>query len=74
VSAGVRAFQKLFDEMDEANERLDQIKRKDLRNEMEGFWSYERRRFAKTFDDVLTHSMSHDEPRKRIKDRSIKCR
>jgi hypothetical protein len=68
------ANQKLFDEMDEANERIDQVKRKDLRNEMEGFWSYERRRFAKTFDDVLTHSMSHDEPRKRIKDRSIKCR
>lgn len=68
------ANEKLFDEMDAANERIDQIKRKDLRNEMEGFWSYERRRFAKATDDILTHSLSHDEPRKRLKDRSIKCR
>ena len=65
---------KLFDEMDAENDRLDQIKKKDLRNEMEGFWSYERRRFAKATDDILTHSLSHDEPRKRLKDRSIKCR
>lgn len=68
------ANSKLFEEMDAGNDRIDQIKQKDLRNEMEGFWSYERRRFAKATDDILTHSLSHDEPRKRLKDRSIKCR
>lgn len=62
----------LFEKLDEENEKLDQIKRKDLRNEMEAYFSDERRRFAKAFDDVLVHSLSKDEPRKRLKDRSIK--
>jgi hypothetical protein len=73
-SIDVLANKNLFDEMDAANEKVDEIKRKDLRNEMEGFWSYERRRFAKATDDILTHSLSHDEPKKRLRDRSIKCR
>ncbi len=68
----VLADKDFFDKMDAENERQDKIKRKDLRNEMEGFWSYERRRFAKATNDILTHSLSKDEPRKRLKDRSIK--
>lgn len=68
----VLANQKLFDEMDEQNEKVDKIKKKDLKNEMESFWIDERRRFAKATDDILTHSLSKDEPRKRLKDRSIK--
>ena len=65
---------KLFDEMDEQNEKVDLANRRSLRGEIEGFMSYERRRFAKTFDANLglTHSISKDEPRKRLKDRSIK--
>ncbi len=64
----------LFEQMDAENERVDAIRRKDLRNEMEAFWSHERRRFAKATDDILVHSLSKDEKRKRLKDRSIKCR
>lgn len=66
------ANERFFEEMDAQNERIDEIKRKDLRNEMEAFWIDERRRFAKATDDILTHSLSKDEPRKRLKDRSIK--
>lgn len=66
------ANEKFFDEMDAQNNRIDDSKRRTLRNEMEGFWSYERRRFAKATDGILTHSLSKDEPRKRLKDRSIK--
>lgn len=66
------ANKRFFEEMDEKNEKVEQIKRKDLRNEMEAFWIDERRRFAKATDDILTHSLSKDEPKKRLKDRSIK--
>jgi len=66
------ANEKLFDEMDEANERVDQIKKKDTRNQIESFWIDERRRFAKATDGILTHSLSKDEPKRRLKDRSIK--
>lgn len=62
----------LFDEMDEANEQVERIKKKDLRNNIESFWIDERRRFAKATDDILTHSLSKDEPKRRLKDRSIK--
>ncbi len=68
----VLANKDLLEKMDAENEHLDKIKRKDLRNEMEAFWSHERRRFAKATDGILTHSLSKDEPRKRRKDRSIK--
>lgn len=64
--------ERLFDEMDAHNERVDESERRATRNEMEAFWSHERRRFAKSTDDILTHSLSKDEPRKRLKDRSIK--
>lgn len=62
----------LFDEMDAANERVDKSKARYLKNEMEAFWSHERRRFAKATDDILTHSLSKDEPKKRLRDRRIK--
>ncbi len=67
-----QANERLFEEMDAHNEKVDQSKRREMRNEMEAFWSHERRRFAKATDDILTHSLSKDEPRKRLKDRSIK--
>lgn len=66
------ANERFFEEMDQANAKIDESKKRSLRNEMEGFWSYERRRFAKATDDILTHSLSKDEPKKRLKDRSIK--
>ncbi len=68
----VVANKRLFDEMDAHNEKVDESKQRGIRNEMEAFWSHERRRFAKATDDILTHSLSKDEPRKRLKDRSIK--
>lgn len=64
--------ERYFEEMDAHNEKVDESKRRSMRNEMEAFWSHERRRFAKATDDILTHSLSKDEPRKRRKDRSIK--
>lgn len=66
------ANKRLFEEMDEHNERVDESKKRGLKNEMEAFWSHERRRFAKATDHILTHSLSKDEPKKRLKDRSIK--
>jgi hypothetical protein len=66
------ANQRMFDEMDAYNEKVDKSKQRGLKNEMEAFWSHERRRFAKATDGILTHSLSKDEPRKRLKDRSIK--
>ncbi len=63
---------KIFEEMDLHNEKIDQSKKRHLKNEMEAFWSHERRRFAKATDDILTHSLSKNEKRKRLKDRSIK--
>lgn len=68
----LEANERLFEEMDRMNEKVDESKARSLRNEMEGFWSHERRRFAKATDDILTHSLSKDEPRKRKKDRSIR--
>jgi hypothetical protein len=68
----VLANERFFDQLDESNEKIDQAKKRSFRNEMEGFWSYERRRFAKATDDILTHSLSHDEPKKRLKEKSIK--
>ena len=66
------ANERLFEELDAYNDKVDESKKRTLRNEMEAFWSHERRRFAKATDGILTHSLSKDEPRKRLKDRSIK--
>lgn len=70
IDAQLRA--ELFEKMDDANERIDKSKARGLRNEMEAFWSHERRRFAKATDDILVHSLSKDEPKRRLKDRRIK--
>ncbi len=66
------ANKRFLEEMDAENERVDKSRARHLKNEMEAFWSHERRRFAKATDDILTHSLSKDEPKKRLKDRSIK--
>lgn len=66
------ANERLLEEMDRHNDKVDESKRRSVRNEMEAFWSHERRRFAKATDDILTHSLSKNETRKRLKDRSIK--
>ena len=71
-SVDALANARFFEEMDEANERIDKSRQRHIKNEMEAFWSHERRRFAKATDDILTHSLSKDEPKKRLKDRSIK--
>lgn len=63
---------KLFDELDAHNEKVDESKKRDMRNKMESFLIDERSRFAKATDGILTHSLSKDEPKKRLKDRSIK--
>lgn len=68
----VLANERLIDELDAQNEKVDKSRQRGLRNEMEAFWSHERRRFAKATDDILTHSLSKDEPKKRLKDRSIR--
>lgn len=62
----------LVEKLDAENERIDQIRRKDMRNEMEAFWSEERERVRRGLSDILTHSLSKDEPHKRLRDRSIK--
>ncbi len=67
-----RANEALFDEMDAHNERIELSEKRSMNNEIESFWKHERRRFAKATDDVLTHSLSKDEPKRRLKDRSIK--
>lgn len=68
----LQANEQLFEQIDAEEQRREEQKKRHLRNEMEAFWIDERRRFAKATDDILTHSMSKDEPRKRLKDRSIK--
>ena len=67
-----QANERFFEEMDAHNEKVDASRQRGLKNEMEAFWSHERRRFAKATDDILTHSLPKDEKRKRLKDRSIK--
>lgn len=64
--------ERFFDELDAENEKVDEIRRKDLRNEMEAFWSDQRERVKNATSDILTHSLSKDDKRKRLRDRSIK--
>ncbi len=66
------ANERFLEEIDAENEKLDKSRARSIKNEMEAFWSHERRRFAKATDGILTHSLSKDEPKKRLKDRSIK--
>lgn len=66
------ANEALVDEIERKNEQVDKSKERHFQNEAEAFWSDNRRAFAKATDHILTHSLSKDEPRKRLKDRSIK--
>lgn len=68
------ANERFFEELDAQNERVDESKRRDQRNNMEAFFADNRREFAKQIDEIVgcTHTLSKDEPRKRLKDRSIK--
>lgn len=61
---------RMFEEMDAQNEKVDESNKRAIKNEMEGFWAYERNRFAKTMDENigLTHSISKDEPKKRFRE------
>lgn len=68
----LQANERLIEEMDAHNERVDESERRKFRNEAEAFLIDNRREFAKAFDGVLTHSLSKDEPKRRLKDRSIK--
>lgn len=67
------AKQRFFEELDEHNEQVEEKKKRHFRNEAEAFFADNRKAFAKAFDE--THgtitSLSKDEPRKRLKDRSI---
>jgi len=62
----------LLDDLDAKNEKVDESERRSFRNETEAFLADNRRQFAKAFDEDfgLIHSLSKDEPRKRLKDRS----
>jgi hypothetical protein len=64
--------ERFFEELDRENEKVDESRRRALKNEAEAFWSDNRRAFQRATDDILTHSLSKDEPKKRLKDRSIK--
>lgn len=66
------ANERYFEEMDAANERIDKSKKRAMKNEMEAFWSHERRRFAKATDGILTHSLSKNETKRRLRDKRIK--
>lgn len=70
----VKANERFFEELDEKNEKVDELKRRSFRNEAEAFFADNRREFAKGVDEIVgcTHTLSKDEPRKRLKDRSIK--
>ena len=66
--------ERMMEELDRKNEAVDQSKRRSFRNEAEAFWADNRREFVKGIDEIVgcTHSLSKDEPKKRLKDRSIK--
>ena len=68
----LQARERFFEELEAENERVRKSKDRAISNELEAFASEYRREFAKATNDILIHSLSKDEPRKRIKDRSIK--
>ena len=70
----VKANERFFEELDEKNEKVDKSNKRKLRNEAEAFFADNRKEFAKGIDEIVgcTHTLSKDEPRKRLKDRSIK--
>ncbi len=68
----VLANERLFEEMDLSNEKVDESNKRAMKNDIESFCIENRRAFAKATDDILTHSLSKDEPKRRLKDRRIK--
>lgn len=66
------AQERFFEELEAQEERAKQSELRSFRNEAEAWASDNRRAFAKATDDILVHSLSKDEPKKRLKDRSIK--
>lgn len=60
--------EKYFEEVEEANERVDKAKRRHFRNEMEAFASDWRREFAKATNDINTSTMDKSEKRRRKRD------
>jgi len=63
---------RFFEQLDEENERVDERKRRHFRNEMETFASDSRSIVAKATNGIMTHSLSKNESKKRLKDRRIK--
>lgn len=68
----LQVHERLLDEIEHQNEKVDESKERSFMNEAEAFWADNRRAFAKATDEILVHSLSKDEPKKRLKDRSIK--
>lgn len=68
------ANERLLEDLDAKNEKVEESERRAFRNKTEAFFAEHRRDFARAFDQTVgcTHSLSKDEPRKRLKDRSIK--
>lgn len=63
-----------FDKLDQQNEKVDESNNRHFRNEAEAFFADNRKEFADAIDEKVgcIHSLSKDERRKRLKDRSIK--
>lgn len=70
------ANSKFLDEIDQANAKVDESKKKDLKNEMEGMLAYEKRRLQRAFDEIapISRGMSKSDDKKRLREinRSIK--
>lgn len=66
--------ERMFEEIDKRNAQVDESEQRSFRNETEAFFADHRSEFVKTFDENMgcIHSLSKDEPKKRLKDRSIK--
>lgn len=65
---------KFLEDVDAANAKVDEARDRTLKNEMQGMLAYEKKRFQRAFDEIapISKGMSKDEPKKRLKERSIK--
>ena len=66
------ANQDFFEALDAENDKVDERNRRAMKNEMEAFWSDQRERVKRATSDILTHSLSKDNKRQILQDRSIK--
>lgn len=62
--------EELLKEVEKSEEKVSAAKQRDLRNQMEGFWSDQRSRFKEATKDILTHSMDKSEPNKRKREKN----